>query len=917
MRRIVVTGIAVLLFVLQARAEVIKPPIDHRDYRSVDLANGLSVTLVRDQRAEFAAGAMSVEVGSNHDPAELPGLAHLLEHMVFSGSKHYPERGGFIEQVNQDGGGFNFNAYTTHDHTTYAFQVRSGAMEDALVRFADFLSSPLLAEEDVRKEIAIVDHEFQERVQQPRFETLSVFRKVLQPDHPFARFNTGNEEVFSGSSPQALVQALSEMFESYYVAENMNLVVVAPWQLDITESLVRRIFSDLPSAVAPQSLPPVIERRQSGPLQIEMSGRSQRAALDFLFPLPMASMPVHRYFGHLIASHSPGGLRQQLLARGWATGIATGAGVLSSRQALFQISLDLTPEGMAHSDQVISLIQAYLHKLSTVALESSRYDRQRQVSKVHFDDLEFGSVKALAGHIARNRVYFPADEALVGGLVLPEYDESALQQFLALLEKNNLVLIKTVPDVEFDLTERWTGASYRMTQIDRATWQSWQEMGEEASFSLTAETNPYLSGASGISASDESSERPVLLTAPDLSSQTRSVRAWFKQDKTFNNSKGSSFLAIDHPVSFESERHRVMIGLYGAMLLDELAKPLEQAHEAGLRVAVAPSRSGLMVAVYGNTAPQSKLLPDLVEQIRALELDVRQLARAQEQFARQVDQYSNVPATTGLALALFSELDSLPPLDGQLDVVRSVTVDELRAFHTEFWQAPALTAFFHGNWSRQGADDVVNRLRQMLQLSGLGRRDRKPVNPGLDESRLSVEEPAVSESAAILYARQPVSPKLSAQLAMTAQILNGELFDHGRNREAVAYTVNARMVSDYKYRGVLISVEAPGQSGEEVRQFIESRLEALPDVLLEMSEEQYLSYRDGLRTRMLSSRENLANLGRYWWQMLRLYDRPVDETAIALASLSSLSRSQLANFIESLFLGQGGVRYWRLGETSQ
>jgi insulysin len=67
-----------------------KPSLDHREYHSFTLeSNQLKVLIVSDPKAEKSAAAMDVNVGHFSD-AEIPGLAHFLEHMLFMGTKEHP-----------------------------------------------------------------------------------------------------------------------------------------------------------------------------------------------------------------------------------------------------------------------------------------------------------------------------------------------------------------------------------------------------------------------------------------------------------------------------------------------------------------------------------------------------------------------------------------------------------------------------------------------------------------------------------------------------------------------------------------------------------------------------------------------------------------------------------------------------------
>ena len=64
---------------------------------------------------------MDVNVGHASDPADLPGLAHFLEHMLFLGTEKYPEEGHYNQFLQERGG--NSNAYTDFEHTNFFFDV--------------------------------------------------------------------------------------------------------------------------------------------------------------------------------------------------------------------------------------------------------------------------------------------------------------------------------------------------------------------------------------------------------------------------------------------------------------------------------------------------------------------------------------------------------------------------------------------------------------------------------------------------------------------------------------------------------------------------------------------------------------------------------------------------------------------------
>ena len=108
------------------------PEHETRLYSTLTLSNGLRVVLVSDpETKERAAAAMTVNVGHMSDPADSPGLAHFLEHLLFQGSEKYPGDSTFKTFLASHGG--VTNASTSAESTTFKFAVDerfySGALD--------------------------------------------------------------------------------------------------------------------------------------------------------------------------------------------------------------------------------------------------------------------------------------------------------------------------------------------------------------------------------------------------------------------------------------------------------------------------------------------------------------------------------------------------------------------------------------------------------------------------------------------------------------------------------------------------------------------------------------------------------------------------------------------------------------------
>jgi predicted Zn-dependent peptidase len=95
-------------------------------------------------------------VGSRHEPPELHGISHFIEHTVFKGTER---RSALDLAIEQDRLGGNFDAFTTHEETGFAIKVIDEMLPAAFDLIADMLISPVFDENDLRAEQSVIIEE--------------------------------------------------------------------------------------------------------------------------------------------------------------------------------------------------------------------------------------------------------------------------------------------------------------------------------------------------------------------------------------------------------------------------------------------------------------------------------------------------------------------------------------------------------------------------------------------------------------------------------------------------------------------------------------------------------------------------------------------------------------------------------------
>ncbi len=188
----------ILIFCLLTSAEAAK-----RESKTLVLDNGLAALLIHDPDVHRSAASLSVGTGQLYDPKEKMGLAHYLEHMLFLGTKKYPDVEDFKKYLNENSGGSN--AYTAKAITNYFFEVSHEAFDGALDRFSQFFKAPLFDKKYSKREVNAVSSEHDKNMRSDGWRSNYVQDLTAEEGHPIRNFGTGNKETLAGDNRSALL----------------------------------------------------------------------------------------------------------------------------------------------------------------------------------------------------------------------------------------------------------------------------------------------------------------------------------------------------------------------------------------------------------------------------------------------------------------------------------------------------------------------------------------------------------------------------------------------------------------------------------------------------------------------------------------------------------------------------------------
>jgi len=226
-------------------------------------ANGLRVLLLPDASVPVVAACVTYHVGSRNEAVGHTGATHLLEHLLFKGSRKFnPAEGRPIARALERVGA-NFNATTWFDRTNYYETLPPEHLELALELEADRMRHALLREEDLASEMTVVRNEFERGENDPFDVLLKQSFAVAFREHPYHHPTIG----WRADIENASIERLRHFYDTFYYPNNASLILVGAFARDEALDLVARHYGSLPPS--PAAIPPVFthEPPQEGELR--------------------------------------------------------------------------------------------------------------------------------------------------------------------------------------------------------------------------------------------------------------------------------------------------------------------------------------------------------------------------------------------------------------------------------------------------------------------------------------------------------------------------------------------------------------------------------------------------------------------------------------------------------------------------
>jgi len=279
------------------------------------LANGLRALLIPDRSIDTITVNVTYLVGSRHEGYGETGMAHLLEHLMFRGTRRFPNVKSDFQQR-----GARYNGSTSFDRTNYyeTFPASAKTLDYVLDVEADRMVNASIARKDLDAEMTVVRNEFESGENS----AFSILRERVAAS-AYLWHNYGKAIIGARSDIENVpIERLRGFYRHYYQPDNTVVLLSGKFDESTALALVHKHFGKIPKPSRKLRETYTVEPTQDGERSVTLRRAGDVQLVSVLYHMPPGAHPEYAAVDVLVSllNHVPSGrLHKALVAPGLAS----------------------------------------------------------------------------------------------------------------------------------------------------------------------------------------------------------------------------------------------------------------------------------------------------------------------------------------------------------------------------------------------------------------------------------------------------------------------------------------------------------------------------------------------------------------------------------------------------------------------
>lgn len=887
------------------------------EFEKFTLDNGLDVILHVDKSDPIVAINLAAHVGSAREVKGKTGFAHLFEHLLFLDSENLGYGG--LDEMNTRIGGEGTNGFTTTDMTQYFQAVPADALEKVIWAEADKLGWFIntVNQNVIDREKQVVKNEKRQRVDnQPYGHNFYIIGKAIYPEgHPYNHTVIGSLEDLES----ATLQDTKDFFAKWYTPQNVTVTITGDFDPADAKSLVEKYFGEIPAGdVQPERevINPVLTETKSF---IHEDNFAKVPRLTMVWPT-VAEYHPDSYALDVLTSYLTNGKRapfnEVLIDEEQLT---TSVGAFTyAKELAGEVYLSVSPKAGEDIDGLVPAINAAFARFEANGIPEDALARIKTEAEVGvYDEVQSALGKAIA--LAEYNLfrddpgYLDDDIAALRAVTAAD----VMDVYNRYIKDKPFVATSFVPEGELDLGLEGAETAVVVEEI--------VVQGAEADV-------PYDPDARIFEPTPSSFDRTV--EPPFGDPYTLPVPKVWKAEADNGleivGIQSDEVPLIEFSIDFDAGKNRATVDKPGVatMMGDLLLKGAGDLDTAGIEDALGNLGSSVFVTTNNRytTIRVSTLARNLDatvalvdDMINAPMFDADEFETLREAYAQSaVSQQANPNFLAGQAeAALVYPADSALSIagSGTEAQVRSITLDDLKAFHANYMDLSTATLNIVGAYDEASVLSVFGEISDPVEgdLSPKPRPAMAPVEsttlyfrnfPDAKQSVIRLSRPALKST-------DPDYARFDALNFPLGGIYTSKLMTELRVNKGYTYGIGSGATGDKDMGSFVIRTSVRTNATKE-------SLELIRDIVAEhgrnMSEEELASMKESLMRGQALKAETLSDKLSLVQDISR-NDLPADIRAQEMARVQSMTVAD-ASVLSSAHMTPDAMRIIVVGDAA-
>ena len=374
------------------------------------LDNGVRILTARMPHSQSTAVYLGFAVGARYETSERRGIAHFVEHMLFTGTERRPTMTALSGEV--DALGAQFNAVTRKESTAYYVRCTTEHVDRALDILVDMARNSTFEPAEVEREKGVITEEMNMVYQSPREYVDENFEALLYGDTPLGRNVLGTEETVSAIDRESLVGFVRD----WYTAPRIVVGIGGGVDADL-RGRIEQLLGDVPAGNGATAAAPA-----------ELDGRPDRVSIEQKdskqaeIVLGAPTFPLDhpdRFVVGIVRAVLGGGMSSRLTRE-----LVSGLGLAYNASAIVQAYADAgsiwaqSGVNAEKADEAISTIVRELRRLAEEPVPPEELDKAKNYARGRFV-FEIETPRGLMNNAMRRELVegeSPEPEEILAGL---------------------------------------------------------------------------------------------------------------------------------------------------------------------------------------------------------------------------------------------------------------------------------------------------------------------------------------------------------------------------------------------------------------------------------------------------------------------------------------------------------------------